>query len=275
MAASFQTESGPAGCVKTILMHPSQVEMLATQHAQERMVAGDSQGKIRFSVQNPEPQAVDTADSAVGGCSRRLQTESRGHIRMSTHHNTYLDDHDTAKVALAICHRNEDKTEDVGEGEDARTEEAAMIKAAARWEHLIQSQEPNNFRSNFRLGFYVDQRTSKEIRLKKELRGGKLEKRHFEILEMIPFSPEDNMTGMFVQETGEGIAAVNRLFLKGTKEAFEFLENPVPDFTARGLKTVFFAEAKLSNAKWEELREFVDDINYRRDKNSEKVRRQS
>ena len=248
---------------------------MATQHAQERMVAGDSQGKIRFSVQNPEPQAVDTAaDYRLG--SLRLETESNRHIRMSTTlHNTYLEDHDTAKVALAICHRNEDKTEDVGEGEDARTEEAAMIKAAARWEHLIQSQEPNNFRSNFRLGFYVDQRTSKEIRLKKELRGGKLEKRHFEILEMIPFSPEDNMTGMFVQETGEGIAAVNRLFLKGTKEAFEFLENPVPDFTARGLKTVFFAEAKLSNAKWEELREFVDDINYRRDKNSEKVRRQS
>ena len=91
------------------------------------------------------------------------------------------------------------------------------------------------------------------------------------------------MTGMFVQETGKGTAAVNRLFLKGTKEAFEFLketkenevtENPVPDFTARGLKTVFFAEAKLSNEKWEKLREFVDDINYRRDKNSEKVRGQ-
>ena len=129
----------------------------------------------------------------------------------------------------------------------------------------------------------MEQRTSKEIRLKKKLKNGKLEEKHFEILEMIPFSPEDNMIGMFVQETGKGTAAVHRLFLKGTKEAFEFLketkekevtENPVPDFTARGLKTVFFAEAKLSNEKWEKLREFVDDINYRRDKNSEKVRRQ-
>ena len=121
----------------------------------------------------------------------------------------------------------------------------------------------------------MEQRTSKEIKLKKELENGQFEKRHFEILETIPFSPEDNMTGMYVQETGQGMkAAVNRLFLKGTKHAFEKVvkENPVPDFTARGLTTVFFAEAKLSNEKWEELKEFVSDINYRRDKNSEKVR---
>ena len=126
-----------------------------------------------------------------------------------------------------------------------------------------------------RLGYYVEQRTSKEIKLKKELEGGKEERRHFEILEMIPFSPEDNMTGMYVQETG-GRRAVNRLFLKGTKEAFEKVvnNNPVPDFRARGLKTVFFAEAKLSNEKWEELIDLVEDIDYRRDKNSEKVRRQ-
>ena len=40
-----------------------------------------------------------------------------------------VEEHDTAKTALAICHRDENKTE--GE-EDARTEETAMIKAAAR-----------------------------------------------------------------------------------------------------------------------------------------------
>ena len=124
----------------------------------------------------------------------------------------------------------------------------------------------------------MEQRTSKEIKLKKELENGQFEKRHFEILETIPFSPEDNMTGMYVQETGQGIGgkAVNRLFLKGTKEAFEKVvnNNPVPDFRARGLKTVFFAEAKLSNEKWEELIDLVEDIDYRRDKNSEKVRRQ-
>ena len=127
-----------------------------------------------------------------------------------------------------------------------------------------------------RLGYYVEQRTSKEIKLRKELKGGKLARRHFEILEMIPFSPEDNMTGMYVQETGQGIGgkAVNRLFLKGTKEAFEKVvkNNPVPDYRAMGLKTVFFAEAKLSNEKWDELIDLVEDIDYRRDKNSEKVR---
>ena len=125
---------------------------------------------------------------------------------------------------------------------------------------------------HFRLGYHVEQRTSKEIKL--EIGGGKEEYRHFEILEMIPFSPEDNMMGMYVQETGGG-EAVNRLFLKGTKEAVEKVvkKNLVPDFRFRGLKTVFFAEAKLSNEKWEELVDLVEDINYRRDKNSEKVRR--
>ena len=129
----------------------------------------------------------------------------------------------------------------------------------------------------FRLGYYVEQRTSKEIKLKKELANGNFEQRHFEILEMIPFSSEDNMTGMYVQETAQGMKAVNRLFLKGTKGAFEGVvdENPVPDFSARGLTTVFFAEAKLSDEKWEELQEFVSKNNYRRDKNSEKVLRQS
>ena len=148
---------------------------------------------------------------------------------------------------------------------------------------IIYSRIPINF--CFSLGYFVEQRTSKEIVLKKELISGEFEKRHFEILEMIPFSPEDNMTGMYVQETGKGTTTVNRLFLKGTKEAFEFLkgtkeakdvkENPVPDFAAHGLKTVFFAEAKLDNKKWEELVELVDDINYRRDKNSEKVKSQT
>ena len=79
------------------------MERLATKHAQERIMVGD------------------------------LETvESRGHIRRSIFGETYLEDHDTAKTALAICHRDEDKTEDVGQGEDIRTEEAAMIKAAAR-----------------------------------------------------------------------------------------------------------------------------------------------
>ena len=74
---------------------------MATKHAQERIMDGD----------------LKTADS----------------VRISTSFGeTYLEDHDTAKTALAICHRDEDKTEDVGQGEDIRTEEAAMIKAAAR-----------------------------------------------------------------------------------------------------------------------------------------------
>ena len=55
-----------------------------------------------------------------------LDRDSR--IRMSnTFSATWVEDHDVAKTALAICHRDEDN----GIGEDARTEEAVMIKAAA------------------------------------------------------------------------------------------------------------------------------------------------
>ena len=75
------------------------MERLATKHAQEQIMVG----------------ALETTKS-----------------RRSVFGETYLEDHDTAKTALAICHRDEDKTEDVGQGEDIRTEEAAMIKAAAR-----------------------------------------------------------------------------------------------------------------------------------------------
>ena len=180
-----------------------------------------------------------------------------------------VEEHDTAKTALAICHRDENKTE--GE-EDARTEETAMIKAAARCKFLKNPLvKCSSF--NFRLGYYVEQRSSKEIKLRKELPSGdKVSK--FEILEMIPFSPEDDMTGMYVQET-DGDEAVNRLFLKGTKEAFEKMgkEITVTDFTARGLNTIFFASATLSNKEWSELEYFVGDNNYRRDKNSEKVKK--
>ena len=44
-----------------------------------------------------------------------------------------------------------------------------------------------------------------------------------------------------------------------------------PDFKARGLSTIFFAEAKLSSKEWQELELFVESVNYQRNKNSEKV----
>ena len=79
---------------------------MATEHAQERMVTGDlSPDSYRKSM---------------------LDRDSR--VRMSnTFSATWVEDHDAAKTALAICHRDEDN----GVGEDARTEEAAMIKTAA------------------------------------------------------------------------------------------------------------------------------------------------
>ena len=43
------------------------------------------------------------------------------------------------------------------------------------------------------------------------------------------------------------------------------------DFKARGLSTIFFAEAKLSSKEWQELELFVESVNYQRNKNSEKV----
>ena len=78
--------------------------MLATEYALERMVTGDlSPASKRKSM---------------------LDRESRFRLSNASH----LEDHDAAKTALAICHRDEDKTK---VGEDARTEEAAMINAAA------------------------------------------------------------------------------------------------------------------------------------------------
>ena len=81
---------------------------MGTQYATERLVAGD---------QSP--------------------TDSRRHVRISTNFpTTYIEDHETAKIALAICHRDEDKTADKDK-EVARTEEAAMINAAARCKLLF------------------------------------------------------------------------------------------------------------------------------------------
>ena len=78
--------------------------MLATEYALERMVTGDlSPASKRKSM---------------------LDRESRFRLSKAS----YVEDHDVAKTALAICHRDEDKTK---VGEDARTEEAAMINAAA------------------------------------------------------------------------------------------------------------------------------------------------
>ena len=81
------------------------------------------------------------------------------------------------------------------------------------------------------------------------------------------------MAGMYVKETGKGIEEAHRLFLKGTREAFEKLGKDItaPDFKARGLSTIFFAEAKLSGKEWQELELFVESVNYQRNKNSEKV----
>ena len=97
--------------------------------------------------------------------------------------------------------------------------------------------------------------------------------RHFQIRETIPFSPTDEMAGMYVKETGKDIKEAHRLFLKGTRKAFEKIgkEITAPDFTARGLATIFFAEAKLSGKEWQELELFVEGVNYQRNKNSEKV----
>ena len=108
---------------------------MATRHAQERMGAEDlSPAAYRQSVADGHNIRVSVAvPQAPTVASIRSETESNRNLRLSTIiPETYLEEDDTAKIALAICHRDEDKTEDVGEGEDARTEEAAMIKAAAR-----------------------------------------------------------------------------------------------------------------------------------------------
>ena len=86
--------------------------MLATENAQERMVSGDL---------SPRSYRISMADR-------------EGRMRVSkTFTKTWVEDHDAAKTALAICHRDEDN----GVGEDAHTEEAAMIKAAAGYKHQI------------------------------------------------------------------------------------------------------------------------------------------
>ena len=125
----------------------------------------------------------------------------------------------------------------------------------------------------YRLGYVVQTRSSKEIRLKKKLTDEREVVRHFQIRETIPFSPTDEMAGMYVKETGKDIKEAHRLFLKGTREAFEKIgkEITAPDFKARGLSTIFFAEAKLSGKEWQELELFVEGVNYQRNKNSEKV----
>ena len=88
------------------------MEWLGTQYATERLVAGDL---------SPTP----TIRESIAG--------SQHHVRYSTTFSTtYIEDHETAKIALAICHRNEDKTAVGADEEVARTEEAAMINAAAR-----------------------------------------------------------------------------------------------------------------------------------------------
>ena len=90
------------------------MEWLGTQYATERLVAGDL---------SPTP----TIRESIAG--------SQHHVRYSTTFSTtYIEDHETAKIALAICHRDEDKTADE---EIARTEEAAMINAAARCNPLF------------------------------------------------------------------------------------------------------------------------------------------
>ena len=80
--------------------------MLATEYAKELMVPGDLSPASK----------------------RKSMLDREGRTRLTFSKASCLEDHDVAKTALAICHRDEDKTK---VGEEARTEEAAMINAAA------------------------------------------------------------------------------------------------------------------------------------------------
>jgi len=221
------------------------VELLGTKDMQERVMPSQelpSQDNKTIRMSYPDPSKKDTVRMSKVGLDLLPSAEEI----------------DLAKTALAICHRVEDKTEDKDDVENSvpLTEEDAMIKAAAR------------------LGYVVQTRSSKEIRLKKRLTDEGEVVRQFQIRETIPFSPTDEMAGMYVKETGKDIMEAHRLFLKGTRKAFEKLgkEITAPDFKARGLSTIFFAEAKLSGKEWQELELFVEGVNYQRNKNSEKVR---
>jgi magnesium-transporting ATPase (P-type) len=125
-----------------------------------------------------------------------------------------------------------------------------------------------------RLGYTVEKRTSEEIILKKEREeNGKKTTSKFEILETIPFSSEDQLTGMFVKERTDEGATYNRLLLKGSPASIKKLvtDTTMNDFAAGGLQTICFAEAELTEKEWTELVLFVGDTTYRRDQNSTKV----
>ena len=114
----------------------------------------------------------------------------------------------------------------------------------------------------------MTERSSKEIKLSK----GETEREKpttFEIIEVIPFSPEENLTGMFVCEN----ETYNRLLLKGTPESIKTIvkKGGIADFNPKGLQTVVFAEAKLDEKKWNELKLHVNANQYRREQNSTKV----
>lgn len=95
----------------------------------------------------------------------------------------------------------------------------------------------------------------------------------FDIQEIIPFSPEDQLFGMYVSETTNDTEH-RRLLLKGPPEAVKGLVSgsDMADFTASGHQTFWFAEATLTEGEWRKLVQLTtEDQNYRRSLSSSKV----
>ena len=131
-----------------------------------------------------------------------------------------------------------------------------------------------------RLGYTVEERKGNKMKLRREHNSGPLigqtTSSQIEILETIPFSPEGKMTGMFVSEQlADSSPPARRLLLQGPPASVKQLvkaETTMHDFTPGGHRTVWFAEARLSEKEWSELEHFVADKAYTRLLNSTKVR---